>query len=112
MIDEALRRAARDGLDEPRRRWLALRAGREDLARPFVEGDVIEVHEVDSPWLRGPWEGVVLRVLPKNDAYVRPLNRPGKRFRVRPSSEYLAKGLYLTHKDVAASRLLRPAGLP
>ncbi len=82
-----------------------VRAGRPDLAGLEV-GDVVSVQEVESPWVRGAWRGEVLRVFDAGDKYVRPVEAELP-YRVRPSLEYLAKGLYLTREDQAT--LLLPA---
>ena len=82
-----------------------VRAGRPDLAGLEV-GDVVSIEEVESPWVRGAWRGEVLRVFDAGDKYVRPID-PGVLYRVKPSPEYLAKGLYLTREDQAT--LVLPA---
>jgi len=82
-----------------------VRAGRPDLAG-LEPGDVVAVEEVESPWVRGAWRGEVLRVFDAGDKYVRPIDRELP-YRVKPSPEYLAKGLYLTREDVAV--LVLPA---
>jgi len=80
-----------------RYRIACVRAGLPELAG-VEAGDVVAVEEVESPWVRGPWRGEVLRVFDAGDKYVRPVGGPIP-YRVRPSSEYLAKGLYLTRED-------------
>jgi hypothetical protein len=82
-----------------RYRLECVRSGRTDLAGLEV-GDVVSVLEVESPWVRGTWRGEVLRVFDAGDKYVRPIDRELP-YRVRPSAEYLAKGLYLTREDKA-----------
>lgn len=102
------RRVVEDGSDpwaRYRYRLECVRAGRADLAGLEV-GDVVSVEEVESPWVRGPWRGEVLRVFDAGDKYVRPIERELP-YRVRPSAEYLAKGLYLTREDQAV--LVLPA---
>lgn len=66
----------------------------------LAAGDVVLVDERESPWVRTPWEGEVTRVFEEGDAYVRPVNAKALEFRLKPSAEYLAKGLYLTREDV------------
>ena len=93
-------------------RLACVRAGRAELAGLDV-GDVVSVEEVESPWVRGVWRGEVLRVFDAGDKYVRPLERDLP-YRVRPSAEYLEKGLYLTREDQAtlvAPAVPRGAGL-
>jgi hypothetical protein len=102
------RRVLEEGADATARyryRVECLRAGRPDLAGLEV-GDVVLVDEVESPWVRGSWRGEVLRLFDAGDKYVRPLD-PGVSYRVKPSPEYLAKGLYLTRED--RTSLVRPA---
>ncbi len=93
-----------DGWSRYRYRLECVRAGRPDLAG-LEAGDVVSVEEVESPWVRGAWRGEVLRVFEAGDKYVRPLDAELP-YRVRPSAEYLAKGLYLTREDNA--RLIEP----
>jgi len=88
-----------------RYRLECVRAGRPDLAGLEV-GDVVAVEEVESPWVRGMWRGEVLRVFEAGDKYVRPVEDELP-YRVKPSAEYLAKGLYLTREDLAV--LVLPA---
>lgn len=88
-----------------RYRLECVRAGRAELAGLEV-GDVVSVEEVESPWVRGSWRGEVLRVFEAGDKYVRPIDRELP-YRVKPSAEYLAKGLYLTREDQAV--LVLPA---
>ncbi|MEZ0228661.1 MAG: hypothetical protein ACAI25_08555, partial [Planctomycetota bacterium] len=88
-----------------RYRLECVRAGRPELAGLEV-GDVVAVEEVESPWVRGSWRGEVLRVFDAGDKYVRPVDRELP-YRVKPSAEYLAKGLYLTREDQAV--LVLPA---
>jgi hypothetical protein len=102
------RRVLEEGADATARyryRVECLRAGRPDLAGLEV-GDVVLVDEVESPWVRGSWRGEVLRLFDAGDKYVRPLDA-GVSYRVKPSPEYLAKGLYLTRED--RTSLVRPA---
>lgn len=88
-----------------RYRLECVRAGRPELAGLEV-GDVVGVEEVESPWVRGAWRGEVLRVFDAGDKYVRPVEHDLP-YRVKPSAEYLAKGLYLTREDQAV--LVLPA---
>jgi hypothetical protein len=88
-----------------RYRVALVRAGKHELAGIEI-GDTVSVEEVESPWVRGVWIGEVLRVFDAGDKYVRPIGAD-LAYRVRPSAEYLAKGLYLTREDQA--RLIAPA---
>lgn len=88
---------AGDACARYRYRIECLRAGRRDLAGLEV-GDLVLVEEVESPWVRGAWRGEVLRLFEAGDKYVRPVDAAVP-YRVRPSPEYLAKGLYLTRED-------------
>lgn len=94
-----------DALARYRYRLACVRAGKPELAG-LEAGDVVLVEEVESPWVRGTWRGEVLRVFDAGDKYVRPLERELP-YRVRPSADYLAKGLYLTREDLAT--LVSPA---
>lgn len=113
------------GPGDPWARWRfrveCVRAGRAELAG-LEPGDVVMVEEVESPWVRngGPWRGVVTQHNVGGDGYVRPLDllgmdesRPAaplpadSPWHVRPSNDYLRKGLYLTRED--KKTLLEPA---
>jgi hypothetical protein len=124
-MDEALRTQARRSSLDPedyaldyRARVQAWRAG-----KPFVPrvGEVVEITEVDSPWLRVRSRWIVLRVFAAEDAYARPITQEGKLrpaptrkikrsrvWRVVPSTGYLEKGLYLTCEDVATAVPIKP----
>jgi hypothetical protein len=96
-----LRRRVLEAGNDPcaryRYRVACLRAGKPELAGIEV-GDLVLVDEVESPWVRGRWRGEVLRLFDAGDKYVRPVD-PIVSYRVKPSPEYLAKGLYLTRED-------------
>ena len=111
-MDELLTRLRRVSAEDPRDlaarfryRLECVRIGRAEMAGLEV-GDVVWVDEVESPWICGGWRGEVLKVFEAGDKYVRPLDRAIS-YRVRPSPEYLAKGLYLTRQD--RTRLVEPA---
>lgn len=111
---ESLRREAASGDELAVYRWrLALvRAGRGDEAG-LREGDEVEVEEHQSPWIIGPWRGVVMPV-PERGArkrcgcsscvdapsprYVRPIDSV-QRWRVNASSECISHGLFLSQGD-------------
>lgn len=111
-----------------RMREEAQAVGWRELVLPFREGDVVEMTEREAPWVEGPWRGVVLRLtmcsftgekaehenckrVPKcdgHDGYIRPLGNPT--YRIVPSPEYLAKGLYVTETDLLeGARLIKAA---
>lgn len=102
----ALRRACQASPDDKvlhfKYRMACCRAGRFELTG-LEPGDTVTVDEQESPWIRGVWEGEVIRVFDAGDKYVRPKVREGQslRYRVRPSPAYLVKGLYLTREDIA-----------
>ncbi len=111
-MDRELQRLRRRLIEDQGDAWAryryrleCVRLGRPDLAGLEV-GDIVCVEEVESPWVRGSWRGEVLRVFDAGDKYVRPVERELP-YRVRPSAEYLAKGLYLTREDQAV--LVLPA---
>lgn len=111
MLTTLGRRSAADPMDDTARlryRLACLRDGRSDLAG-LEPGDVVWVEEVESPWVYGPWRGEVLKIFEAGDKYVRPLD-PALVYRVRPSPEYLARGLYLTRQD--KTTLLEPTPAP
>lgn len=117
-MDERLRdlerasKAVPDDLDARFRfRVECVRLEKFDLAG-VEPGDIVIVDEVESPWIRGQWEGVVLQAFEAKDKYVRPTHPQKCDFRVRPSKEYLAKGLYLTRLDQAILRFPRVPGQP
>lgn len=112
-----LERAALAGDAVARWRWRIelVRAGRADEAG-IEKGDEVLVEERESPWVVGPWEGVVMKHYLSGeeshhggDGYVRPLLRARSlvwRSGHAPSPEYLEAGIYLTHND--RRTLLRP----
>lgn len=104
MADEKLNELKREMEENPddqnakyRFRVEAVRAGRGGEAG-FEVGDEVDVEEKESPWVKGNWRGVVLRVFDAGDKYIRPLT-DDKEWRVKPSPEYFQKGLYLTKED-------------
>jgi hypothetical protein len=111
LLSTLRRRAVADPGDDAARfrfRLACVRDGRTDLAG-IQPGDIVWVEEVESPWVYGPWRGEVLKVFEAGDKYVRPLE-PSLVYRVRPSPEYLARGLYLTRQD--KTTLIEPASVP
>lgn len=60
-------------------------------------GDIVEVDEVESPWVRGRWRGQVMRLFDAGDKYVKPVDKVC--YRITPKEEYLADGLYLSRED-------------
>lgn len=68
-------------------------------------GDICLIEEKESPWIRGAWEGEILKIYEKGDAYVRPVNYE-QPYRVKPSAHYYNAGLYLTHSDL--KRVTKP----
>jgi hypothetical protein len=103
-----------DPWDRYRLRVAALRADRHDMARPIQKGDRVRVEEVETPWVKGAWEGVVMHAGADGDAYVRPVEEVAWRIRgdshpPGPSREYIEAGLYLTHDDMRGAIILEPA---
>lgn len=88
-----------------RLRLNAIRIGNHQAAG-LSEDDIVEVEEMESPWINGSWKGQIVTLYKKGDSYIRPYSA-GCNYRVRPSPEYLAKGLYLTSTDKLI--LLQPA---
>ena len=83
-----------------------IRAGKPELAG-IEAGDLVIVDEkvwktadglITGPWILGEWTGLVIRVFEAQDKYIRPIEQ-NVPYRVRPSPEYLARGLYLTRED-------------
>lgn len=103
-MDEDIRllEKSTDPLGHYKWRVAMVRAGHE--VKPMV-GDLVEVEETESPWVRGKWVGIVRRTFEQGDNYISPICYPG--FRVKPSLKYYNDGLYLTRKDLV--RVLRPA---
>lgn len=85
-------------------RLACLRDGKADLAGLHV-GDEVLITEVESPWSKHPFRAEILRLFEAGDANVKPLDEIS--YRVQPSPEDLAKGLYLTRVDKKV--LLSPA---
>jgi hypothetical protein len=81
-----------------------LRAGQPEKAG-FQVGDIVLVEEVESPWVKEPWEAELMRLGEEGDFNARPLKTENP-YRVKPSAEYLAKGLYMTRAD--KKTLIRP----
>src|SRR5581483_8352420 len=100
-----------DGRAELRYRTECVRQGRHDLAGVKV-GDIVQIEEVESPWVRGTWEGIVLRKFDANDKYVRPTHPAELNFRVKPSPAYMAQGLYLTREDKVSCKIPVTPGSP
>lgn len=96
-LERACREAPEDYSATFRLRLALIRAGRADELKLTV-GDIIQVEEVESPWIRGTWVGEVLRVFPDGDLNVKPRDYD-QTYRVKPSKEYYTKGLYLTRED-------------
>ncbi len=89
-----------------RYRLACLRAGRPELAG-ILPGDKVRVDEVEHPWVRGPWDGLVIRVFEVGDKYVRPLHGARLDYLVQTSPEYVEQGLFITRKD--RTILIEPA---
>lgn len=78
-------------------RTALMRAGKPEVAG-IEPGDIVMVVEAQSPWCRRHWKGVVMQIFQAGDSYIRPIESL-MNFKIRPSPEYMTKGLYLTRED-------------
>ena len=114
MADEDLRLLEREVQENPtdeqaiaRFRLACVRQGRPDKAKPIRVGDTVLVTEAEHAWINGPWEAIVVKVEEDGATTLKPTSTDLD-FRVKPSPEYLASGIYLTAPDVQRATIVRP----